>query len=310
MHTTRRDLIKLSAAGVGVAFLSRFNRARAANPANVDDGVFFVQLSDTHVGYRGAANPEAELELQRAVDAVNALTIKPAFAVFTGDLSHDVDDAKERRARLRAFKDAIAKLRVPEVHFLPGEHDAAKDRGEAYREIIGDVRFSFEKSGVRFVGLDNASDPKGALGDAQLQWLEGEVSAANGKGLVVFAHRPLFSLEEPWDWFTADGEKAIAIVQKHGDASVFYGHIHQEHHATTGSIAHHAARSLVFPLPKPFSQEKRAPLPWNAAAADHGLGFRTLRASTASTSFDDVNLASTTPSTPKPNVTAPADSGW
>jgi 3',5'-cyclic AMP phosphodiesterase CpdA len=269
--------------------------------------VFFVQLSDTHVGYHGAANPEADVELARAIDAVNALSTKPAFAVFTGDLSHDVDDAKERRARLTKFKQTIAKLNVSEVHFLPGEHDAAKDHGEAYRDVIGDVRFSFERAGVRFVGLDNATDPKGALGDDQLAWLEHEVNAAKGKGLVVFAHRPLFTLEEQWDWFTADGAKAIAMLQKHGDASVFYGHIHQEHHATTGSIAHHAARSLVFPLPKPFSQEKRLPLPWNAAATDHGLGFRTLRASTSMTTFEDVALSSTTA---KPNVTAPADSGW
>ena len=55
---------------------------------------------------------------------------------------------------------------------------------------------------------------------------------------------------------------------------MFYGHIHQEHHHTTGRIAHHASRSLVFPLPAPGSVPKKAPLPWDEAGADHGLGFR------------------------------------
>ncbi|TMM15525.1 MAG: metallophosphoesterase, partial [Actinobacteria bacterium] len=49
---------------------------------------------------------------------------------------------------------------------------------------------------------------------------------------------------------------------------------HQEHHQMTDHIAHHAARSLVFPLPVPGSQPKRTPLPWDAAHPGRGLGFR------------------------------------
>jgi hypothetical protein len=55
---------------------------------------------------------------------------------------------------------------------------------------------------------------------------------------------------------------------------VFYGHIHQEHHHKTGHIAHHAAKSLIFPLPAPGSQPKRTPLAWNPQAPYSGLGFR------------------------------------
>lgn len=46
----------------------------------------------------------------------------------------------------------------------------------------------------------------------------------------------------------------------------------------TGHIAHHAAKSLIFPLPAPGSQEKRTPLPWDAAAPTKGLGFREVEA--------------------------------
>ena len=60
--------------------------------------------------------------------------------------------------------------------------------------------------------------------------------------------------------------------------TVFYGHIHQEHHHMTGHIAHHAAKSLIFPLPAPGSQEKRTPLPWDAATPTKGLGFREVTA--------------------------------
>jgi len=56
--------------------------------------------------------------------------------------------------------------------------------------------------------------------------------------------------------------------------TVFYGHIHQEHHHNTGKIAHHSAKSLMFPLPAPGSVPKRKPLPWDANAPYRGLGFR------------------------------------
>jgi len=62
--------------------------------------------------------------------------------------------------------------------------------------------------------------------------------------------------------------------------TVFYGHIHQEHHQMTGHIAHHSAKSLIFPLPAAGSQPKRAPLPWDPALPYQGLGFRQVAAET------------------------------
>ena len=46
----------------------------------------------------------------------------------------------------------------------------------------------------------------------------------------------------------------------------------------TGHIAHHAAESLIFPLPAPGSQPKRLPVPWDPKVPFKGLGFRTVDA--------------------------------
>jgi heme/copper-type cytochrome/quinol oxidase subunit 2 len=78
------------------------------------------------------------------------------------------------------------------------------------------------------------------------------------------------------DWATRDGAKAVAILSAHENVTVFYGHIHQEHHQTTGRIAHHSARSLIFPLPAPGSAPKQAPLPWDPASPTHGIGYRSV----------------------------------
>jgi heme/copper-type cytochrome/quinol oxidase subunit 2 len=88
----------------------------------------------------------------------------------------------------------------------------------------------------------------------------------------------LFDLYPQWDWATRDGAKAVELLMGYSNVTVFYGHIHQENHHMTGHIAHHSAKSLIFPLPAPGSAPKRVPLAWNPAEPYKGLGFRRVEA--------------------------------
>jgi 3',5'-cyclic AMP phosphodiesterase CpdA len=213
------------------------------------------------------------------VEAVNSLAVQPDFIVFTGDLTHISEDPKERRRRLGEFKEVVSRLKVTSVRFMPGEHDGSLDQSKAFQEFFGPTRYTFEHKGIHFIALDNVSDPHGKLGDEQLQWLEGDLRKQNPDArVVVLTHRPLFDLYPQWDWATADGAEAVKILLQHPNVTVFYGHIHQENHHMTGHIAHHAAKSLMFPLPAPGSQPKRAPVPWNSDAPYQGLGFREIEA--------------------------------
>ena len=156
---------------------------------------------------------------------------------------------------------------------MPGEHDASLDKGEAFKEFFGATHYTFDHKGVHFIALDNVSDPAAKLGDEQLAWLAADLKQRKPDDrIVVLTHRPLFDLKPNWDWTTADGAKAIELLMPYQNVVVFYGHIHQENHHMTGHIAHHAAKSLIFPLPAPGSQPKRAPLPYDAAMP--GLGTR------------------------------------
>ena len=130
----RRNFLKLAGLG-GVVFASALARG-AGKYASSQDEFFFVQLSDTHWGFQGAAvNPDAAGTLPKAIAAVNALEAQPDFVVFTGDLTHTTDDPSERRRRLAEFRDLVRELKTPNVRFMPGEHDAALDDGAAYQEI-------------------------------------------------------------------------------------------------------------------------------------------------------------------------------
>ena len=222
----------------------------------------FVQFSDTHWGYKGAANPDAENTLAKAVATVNGLAQKPDFIVFTGDLTHTTDDGKLRRERMAKFKEIVSALTVKNVRFMPGEHDASLDRGEAYKEFFGSLNWTFDHKGVHFIALDNVSDPAARLGDEQLAWLAADLKQRKTDDrIVVLTHRPLFDLMPNWDWTTADGAKAIDLLMPYKNVVVFYGHIHQEHHHMTGHIAHHAAKSLIFPLVPPGDAPRRPPPP-------------------------------------------------
>lgn len=283
----RRDFLKLTGLG-GVVFASGLAGCAAnSSQAAGQEDFYFVQLSDTHWGFEGkAVNPDARGTLQKAVAAVNNLSAQPDFIMFTGDLTHTTDDPKERRKRLSEFRDIVATLKVKSMHFMPGEHDASLDRGEAFQEFFGKTHYTFEHKGVHFVVVDNVSDPTGSIGDEQLQWLQAHLATLDKNvKLVVFTHRPLFDLAPQWDWATRDGAKAVELLMPFPHVTVFYGHIHQEHHHMTGHIAHHAAKSLIFPLPAPGSQPKRAPLPWDAAQPYKGLGFRDIEAKAGSAEY-------------------------
>ncbi|HXE48309.1 MAG TPA: metallophosphoesterase [Ramlibacter sp.] len=289
--TTRRELMKLAALGGGAVYLSGLP-GYAAGPAQTragapDNDFYFVQLSDTHWGFSGPPNPDAANTLRKAVATVNALETPPEFIVFTGDLTHTTDDPAERRKRMAGFREIVSALKVKQVRFMPGEHDASLDRGAAFKEFFGDTFYSFDHKGVHFIAVDNVSDPGGKIGEEQLAWMKADLAKRpKDIPIVVLTHRPLFDLAPKWDWATRDGAQAIDILMQYPKVTVFYGHIHQEHHHMTEHIAHHSAKSLIFPLPAPGSQELRTPLPWDPANPNRGLGFREVEAEPAVAKYE------------------------
>ena len=289
----RRQFLRLAGYG-GIVFASGLTGfstiAEAASstgkPAKTED-FFFVQLSDTHWGFTGpAVNPDAEGTLKKAIAEVNALPQQPDFIVFTGDLTQTTDDDAVRRQRMKEFREIVSGLRVQDIRFLPGEHDASLDGGAAYKDFFGELHYSFDHKGVHFIALDNVSDARAILGDAQIEWLAADLKGRDKSApIVVLTHRPLFDLAPSWDWATRDGDKALALLEPFDHVTVFYGHIHQENHHMTGNIAHHSADSLMWPLPAPLSVPKKGPIPWDAAAPYRGLGFRQIQSDAKNIQF-------------------------
>jgi Calcineurin-like phosphoesterase len=280
MGIDRRDFLKLIGIG-GIVFISGSHALAGAGRKEVEQGdFFFVQLSDTHWGFNDPKiNPDFAGILKKVIVLVNGMESQPDFIIFTGDLTHTTDDPRERRKRMSEVRDIIGELKVKNIKFMPGEHDAGLDNGEAFQEYFGKTRYSFDHKGVHFIVIDNVSDPTSSIGEAQLQWLSDTLRALDKESrIIVFTHRPLFDLYPQWDWWTRDGAKAVELLMPYKNVTVFYGHIHQENHHMTGHIPHHAAKGLMLPLPAPGSVPKRVPIPWDPAEPYKGLGYRTVEA--------------------------------
>lgn len=273
----RRAFLEIAALG-GVVFASRLvPQAYAA--AGKD--FYFVQLSDVHWGFSDPnINPEFASTLQRAIAAVNKLKPGPDFVIFTGDLTQNTENADERRKRMGEFREMAKALKVKDVKFIPGEHDASADKGAAYQEFFGPLHYSFDHRGIHFIVIDNVSNVAFGIAPEQLDWLAGDLKGRDPNApIVVFTHRPLFDLFPSWDWATHNGDKVIDALMPFKNVTVFYGHIHQLHEHATGHIKHYAAQSLMWPLPAPGSVPKKAPVPWDAAHPFKDLGYREVTAS-------------------------------
>jgi hypothetical protein len=225
----------------------------------------FVQISDSHMGFNKAANPDVVATLQAAVDKINAAPVEPAFLLHTGDISH-----LSKPTEFDTVDQILKSAKARQVFFVPGEHDVLEDNGQQYLERYGKAAkgagwYSFDHKGVHFIGLVNVLNLKagglGTLGPEQLEWLEHDVKGLSASiPIVVFAHIPLWTVYPEWGWGTDDSAQALSYLKRFGSVTVLNGHIHQTMQKVEGNITFHTAMSTAFPQPQPGTAPSPGPL--------------------------------------------------
>ena len=282
----RRDFLKCMAwAGTGLVWTLEGGllRSRALADAGPAGGGFrFVQVSDTHVGFKAAANPDALATLDRAVELVRAAAPSPPLLIHTGDLSH-----AQKEGAFATVEEHLRPIGAQQVVYTPGEHDVFADGGAEFlrrfgRGTVGGRGWrSFDAGGIHFVGLVNVlsykQDRLGSLGDDQLAWLAEDLRpVAASTPVVVYAHVPLWALYPSWGWATGDGERALATLRRFGSVTVLNGHIHQVMQKVEGHVAFHTAASTAFPQPAPGEGPAPGPVKVPAERLGRVLGVRTV----------------------------------
>jgi Icc protein len=265
--------------GGGVASSAVLGTPGAARAA----GTFsFVQISDTHVGYKGAANADPLASLARTIARANALSPAPAFVLHTGDLTH-----AQKPGSFDTVAEALKDLKTSQVFYIPGEHDVFVDGGKEFLQrygqgTVGQGWRSFDYQGVHFAGLVNVLSYKsggmGVLGDEQLAWLARDLEPLGASTpVVVYSHVPLWAVYPAWGWTTADGERALGLLRRFGSVTVLNGHIHQTLQKVEGTLTFHSARSTAFPQPAPGAAPSPGPLTVPPDRLSAMLGLREVR---------------------------------
>lgn len=261
---SRRGALKCVAfGGAGTLFmlsggvLAPIDLAMAASKkaaGSVTGTPLFLQVSDTHIGFNKEANPDVAGTLKQTIELVNAMPVKPALAIHTGDITH-----LSKPAEFDTASQLLSGLNITELHTVPGEHDVTDGLGTEYFNRFGQASnnkgyYSFDHSGVHFVALVNVMNFKanglGGFGADQLAWLEQDLKGrSSSTPIVVFAHMPMWTIYEPWGWGTGDADQAMSYLRRFGSVTVLNGHIHQIVQKVEGNITFHTARSTAYPQP-------------------------------------------------------------
>jgi 3',5'-cyclic AMP phosphodiesterase CpdA len=238
----------------------------------------FVQISDSHIGFDKAANPDVTATLREAIAKVNALPTPPSFALHTGDLTH-----LSKPEEFDTLAESLKSLKTDRIFYVPGEHDVLNDNGQMFHERFGkgtqgDGWYSFDQKGAHFIGLVNVLNLKagglGYLGPEQLEWIEKDVAGLKSSTpIVVFAHIPLWAVYPQWGWGTDDSEQALSYLKRFGSVTVLNGHIHQIMQKVEGNVTFHTAWSTAFPQPAPGQADSPGPMKVPAERLHSVLGI-------------------------------------
>ncbi|HTK79297.1 MAG TPA: metallophosphoesterase [Rhizomicrobium sp.] len=286
-QTSRRGALKCLGVGACTLFtlssgvFGAINLAEAATRKDMG-APLFVQISDTHIGFNKDANPDVVGTLNKSIDFINALPQQPAFAIHTGDITH-LSKAEEFDEAQQLLK----RMRVSEIHAVPGEHDVTDGPGTEFFNRYGKASankgyYAFDAAGVHFIALVNVMDFKagglGALGDNQLAWLKNDLAGRSAsQPIVVFAHMPLWTIYEPWGWGTAEGDQIAMLLARFGSVTVLNGHIHQIVQKVEGNITFHTARSTAYPQPTAGTGPGPGPLKVPTEQLPKMLGVTTVK---------------------------------
>ena len=223
--------------------LGMIGEAQAATANNFT----FVHMSDNHIGFKAGPYQNVAGTPQTAVGKIQALPVKPAFLLHTGDISHLAKPAEFDTA------DQINATAGIDIHYVPGEHDVLDPGKSLYlahdgKGTKGDDWYSFDDHGVHFIGLSNVlhSGPDGQwlLGTDQIAWLADDlVSVSSSTPIVVFAHLPLWTIYAAWGWGTGDAPAALALLRRFGSVTLLNGHIQPIFTIAAGEVGEYLRQS-------------------------------------------------------------------
>jgi Icc protein len=227
------------------------------------ESVYFVHISDTHIGTTADFRRHGHTSLpcaERVVEIINAMPVRPDFVIHTGDVV-----AEPFSPAYQLAAETFAALEMP-IYYANGNHDTAEDIRrhlpmgplEWAGSDPGRLSYTFEVKGYRFLVLDARGpddiDPHGLLPESQLELAAQEASehgslAEDAVPLVVFVHYPVLPLNSIWmdeKMLIMNGEELhrTLLPARERLRGVFHGHVHQHMQSTREGIIYYSVASV------------------------------------------------------------------
>ncbi|MDP6524909.1 MAG: metallophosphoesterase [Kiritimatiellia bacterium] len=230
---SRRQFLKRSLAGTAGILVGRITLAADATV----DPCRFALMSDVHIAgdkakiMRGVNLVE---HFTRACAQIAELNPRPAASAVTGDCTL-LDGQPDDYMVLSEVLVPIREAGVP-VHLVLGNHDcrercwasiapdAGQDKVVENRHIT--VVESPHANWLMLDSLDVVNRSPGALGEAQLKWLDVALAERSDKpALIVTHHNPLFGKEKSG---LSDTGPLYEVLLSHSNVKAhFFGHTHK-----------------------------------------------------------------------------------
>ena len=213
--------------------------------------MLIAQITDTHIkpgGRLAYGRVDTAGHLERAVEHLNSLPIRPDAVLVTGDIGDygDADEYAIARARLD-------RLAMP-YFIIPGNHDNRDEMRNAFHDHAylpkeGFLHYVIEDYPVRLIGLDSmvAGAAGGDLGAARLAWLDARLDEADGRPTLLFIHHPPFltGIRHMDADNCAGGDDFGRLVERYPDVGMLLcGHLHRDI-----SVAWHGIVACIAPSP-------------------------------------------------------------
>ena len=224
-----------------------------------------IQISDPHLARR---LPTLTQNFHRVSEYIDAR--RPDLVVNSGDLAFDGPTSRDD---LEFARELHAALPVA-CRYLPGNHDvgdnptelgpapaqpATEQERQNFLSVFGEDRWRFDAAGWRFIGLNSLVMNTGLACEAeQYDWLDSQLSSADGKPVALFLHKPLY-LNAPEDPELAASairyipmparSRLVGMLRAADLRLVASGHVHQRRDFTYRHIRHVWAPSAGFIIP-------------------------------------------------------------
>jgi 3',5'-cyclic-AMP phosphodiesterase len=231
----------------------------------------FLHLSDLHLVAPGQliAGVDPMWQMQSVLARIRQLDVAPAFIVVSGDLTDD--GSAEGYEVVNEVLAELGEGGIPVLLALGNHDDRVTFRhvvlGEERTDDQGPYHHSRLIDGLRVIVLDSSipGDVGGALGAAQLAWLDGELQLPAERGSLIVLHHPC-RLAGPAHHYPAfivrEAAALEAMVAFHQDrvVGVLAGHSHQANSAPFGGTLHATAPAVLCQLDF-FAGEEYIPVP-------------------------------------------------